>query len=74
MCYVEKFREIVHVEKCFRLFCCKICFVAIYAVLSQNLFCRDLRAFYVEKKIDPKIVLLEKKNTNIRYGSFLFFF
>ena len=42
------------------LFCCKTCFVAIYAVLSQNLFCRDLRAF-VWRKIGPKIVRVEKK-------------
>ena len=42
------------------LFCCKICFVAIYAVLSRNLFCRDLRAF-VWRKVEPKIMLVEKK-------------
>ena len=33
----------------FVLFCCKICSVAIYAVLSRNIFCRDLRTFCVEK-------------------------
>ena len=42
----------------FVLFCCKISFVTIYNVLSQNLCCRDLRPFawrnfiyivYVEK-------------------------
>ena len=38
-----------------------------YAVLSQNLFCRDLRAF-VWRKIELKIVLVEKKKTNIRYA------
>ena len=43
----------------FTLFCRKICFVA-KSVLSQNLFCRDLRAF-VWRKIEPKIVLVEKK-------------
>ena len=42
------------------LFCCKICFVSIYAVLSQNLFCRDLRAF-AWRKIEPKIIWVEKK-------------
>ena len=42
------------------LFCCKICFVAIYVVLSRNLFCRKLRAF-VWRKIEPEIVLVEKK-------------
>ena len=42
------------------------CFVAksvnfaIYTVLSQNLFCRDLRAF-AWRKIDQKIVPVEKK-------------
>ena len=45
-------------------FCCICCtylrcFVA-KSVLSQNLFCRDLRAF-VWRKIEPKIVLVEKK-------------
>ena len=43
------------------LFCYKICFVAIYAVLSRNLFCRDLRPF-VWRKIEPKIVPVEKKD------------
>ena len=42
------------------LFCCKICFVAIYAVLLRNLFCCDLRAF-VWRKVELKIVLVEKK-------------
>ena len=42
------------------LICCEICFVAIYAVLAQNLFCRDLRAF-VWRKIYSEIVLVEKK-------------
>ena len=36
------------------------CLIAIYAVLSRNLFCRDLRAF-VWRNIEPKIVLVEKK-------------
>ena len=31
---------------------------AIFAVLSQNLFCRDLRAF-VWRKIEPKIMPVE---------------
>ena len=35
-------------------------FSAIYSVLSRNLFCRNLRAF-VWRKIEPKIVLVEKK-------------
>ena len=45
----------------FMLICRKICFVAIYAVLAQNLFCRDLRAF-VWRKIYWEIVLVEKKD------------
>ena len=44
----------------FTLFCREICFVAIYAVLWRNLFCRDLRAF-VWRKVEPKIVLVENK-------------
>ena len=41
-------------------FCCKISFVAIYDVLSRNLFCCDLRAF-VWRKSEPQIVLVEEK-------------
>ena len=44
----------------FLLFSRKICFVAIYAVLSQNLFGRDLHAF-AWRKIEPKIMSVEKK-------------
>ena len=40
------------------LFCRKICFVAIYAFLLQNLFCRDLRFFAWSR--EPKIGSLEK--------------
>ena len=35
-------------------------FLAIYAVLLQNLFCRDLLAF-AWRDIEPKIVPVEKK-------------
>ena len=44
----------------FMLFCCIIGFVAIYALLSRNLFCRDLRTF-MWRKIEPKIKYVEKK-------------
>ena len=44
----------------FVLFCWKIGFVAIYALLSRNLFSRDLRTF-VWRKIEPKIAYVEKK-------------
>ena len=44
----------------FMLFCYKISFVAIYAPLSQNLSCRDLRTF-VWRQIYPKVALVEKK-------------
>ena len=44
----------------FMLFCCKIDFVTIYALLSENLFCRDLRTF-VWRKIEPNIASVEKK-------------
>ena len=43
------------------LICREICFVAIYAVVAQNLFCRDLRTF-VWRKIYSEIVLVEKKD------------
>ena len=39
---------------------CKNHIFANYAVLSRNLFCRDLRVF-VWRKIEPKIVYVEKK-------------
>ena len=42
------------------LFCWQIGFVGIYAILPQNLFCRDLRTF-VWRKIEPKIAYVEKK-------------
>ena len=46
------------------ILCCSLgvkeFFLAIYAFLSQNLFCRDLRAF-AWRKIEPKIVSVEKK-------------
>jgi len=42
------------------LICRKICFAAIYAVLAQNLFCRDLRTF-VWRIFFSEIVLVEKK-------------
>ena len=47
------------------VFCCilhyfvVIIFFAIYAVLSRNLICRNLRAF-VWRKIEPRIVSVEK--------------
>ena len=54
--YVEKFEmyrvrdNIIHCFTLpwmvFALFCCKICTVAMYAVLSRNLFCPN---FYEEK-------------------------
>ena len=70
--YVEtnlSYGEISPHERCgdksdlsqFMLFCRKICFVAIYAVLSRNLFGRDLLAF-AWRKIEPKILSVEKKD------------
>ena len=60
---VEKsdIRHVCDVEnvKCM-LFCCKIGFVAIYTLLSQDLFSRNLRTF-VWRKIEPKIASVEKK-------------
>ena len=42
-------------------------FFAIYAVLSQNLFCRDLRAFCVEKNCIQKCAMW-RKMTNMMYA------
>ena len=54
--------DVENVSTCvqFMLFCYKIGFVAIYALLSRNLFCRDLRTF-VWRKIEPKIASVDKK-------------
>ena len=43
-------------------------FVVIYAVLSQNLFCRDLRSFCVEINQAQNFVRGEKM-TNIMYDN-----
>ena len=47
ICYVEKqiYGVLMHIV----LFCCKLVNFAIYAVLSQNLFCRNLRIFVWRK-------------------------
>ena len=50
----------------FTLFSCEICFAAIYAVLSRNLFCRSLRTFCVETTYGQNVVRGEKM-TNIMY-------
>ena len=47
------------------LLCRKISFVAIYAVLPQNLFCSDMRSFYVERN-----VVRGEKKTNIMYHGY----
>ena len=44
----------------FTLFSCEISFSAIYAVLSQNLFCRSLRTFCVETTYGQNVVRGEK--------------
>ena len=44
----------------FMLFCRKICFVAIYAVLSRNIFGCNFCAF-AWRKIEPKFLSVEKK-------------
>ena len=50
-----------HVEKFYMYMAnCQLEFAAIYAVLLQNLICRNLRAF-AWRKIGPKIVSVEKK-------------
>ena len=50
----------------FTLFSRKICFAAIYAVLSRNLFCRNFRTFCVETTYGQNVVRGEKM-TNIMY-------
>ena len=74
--YVEIFRyKEKHNTHCFvvrsvllpcMLFCRKICSFEIYAVLLQNLFCRDWRTFYVEKNWAQNFVRGEKM-TNIMW-------
>ena len=59
ICHVETFLHMINVSL-FMLFCRKICFVAIYAILAQNLICRDLHAF-VWRKVYSEIVHMEKK-------------
>ena len=44
----------------FTLFCRKICFASIYAVLLRNLFCRGLRTFCVETNHGQNVVRGEK--------------
>ena len=75
MCRNQKFLHIWHVSDVenvstyvqFMLFCCKIDFVTINALLSEDLFCRDLGTF-VWRKIEPKIASVEKKMTTTRYA------
>ena len=57
ICHMETFLHMINVETIFWSLCI---YVAIYAVLAQNLFCCNLRAF-VWRKIYSKIVLVEKK-------------
>ena len=57
-----------------RILCCfiaKFLFYAIYAVLSRNLFCRDLRAL-AWRKIGPTILSVEKKGQISGMGQPLF--
>ena len=62
---VEKFPISPH-DRCkklkFTLFCCKISWLMVYAVLRWNLFCRDLRAFCVEKNWSQKCAMWRKND------------
>ena len=58
ICLVEIFIYMRNVDT--DQFCRKICFVTIYAYLSQNMFFRDSRAF-AWRKVKPKFVPVEKK-------------
>ena len=60
--------EICHVEKCIKLFCCKICFVTIYDVLSRNLF---RRAFCVQKNLTKNFAFGEKRQILPQAKSFV---
>ena len=55
----------LHISK-IHAFCCKIGFVAIYALLKKNLLSRNLRTF-VWRKITEKLCMWWKI-TNMRYG------
>ena len=48
-----------------QMFCCKISWLTVYAVLPWNLFCRDLCAFCVEKNCSQKC---GEKITNMMYA------
>ena len=58
-CYVCDVKNISSYVQ-FMLFCCKMDFVAICTLLSQNLFFCHLHTF-VWKEIEPKIASVEKK-------------
>ena len=62
---VEKFIISPH-DRCKKLkstlFCCQISWLAVYAVLPWNLFCRDLRAFCVEKNCSQKCAMWRKND------------
>ena len=60
MINVENFLHMRNVEKNFKKNCRKICSVAIYAVLSQNLFCCNLRIF-AWRKFSQKLCLWRQK-------------
>ena len=51
-CFIVRSSFLVNIT----LFCGQISFIAIYAVLSQNMFCPDLRTFYVEKNCAQNFV------------------
>ena len=54
----------------FTVICRIFCFIVIYAVLSQNFFCRNLHTFCVEKNYTQNFVRGEKM-TNIMYAQSL---
>ena len=51
------------------LFCCKITFATIYALLSRNIFCRDLRTF-VWRKNYQKNACMWRKNDKYQVCTF----
>ena len=68
VCDVWRNPKFLHICHLFCVvFCNKIRLFTIYAVLSQNLLCRDLRAF-AWRKIEPTNCVCGEKMTNMRYG------
>ena len=71
ICHVETFLHMINVEtiflSLFMLICREICFVAIYAVLAQNLCILSRFTRFCVKKSLFRFCACGEKRTNIRY-------